>query len=47
MNQVSAQLSVDYGQIPFLRTPDRKKIRYSKSVARKNVFSMAGNMKMN
>jgi hypothetical protein len=48
MSNVSAQISNDFGKIPFLRDPDRrKKSRYAKSYGRKNIFSMTGQLNMN
>ena len=48
MSTISAQISNDFGKIPFLREREgRRKSKMSKSVGRANVFSMTGQLNMN
>ena len=48
MSTISAQISNDFGKIPFLRAADRKrKSKFSKSLGRQNIFSMTGQLNMN
>jgi hypothetical protein len=48
MSTISAQISNDFGKIPFLRERGgRRKSKMSKSVGRANIFSMTGQLNMN
>jgi hypothetical protein len=48
MSTISAQISNDFGKIPFLRGGEpKRRSKMSKSMGRQNVFSMTGQLNMN